>query len=67
MRVACRVDDNEVGVVARSFMDAVDQIAFMIVLKRFDEGSDALSLRDQRSVNGIECGESIVLWLAAAQ
>src|SRR5512139_2354092 len=67
MGVARRVDDDEVDVVARSLVDAVDQGAFVVVLKGFDLCAGRLAAADQRAVDVVERGKTVMLGLAAAQ
>src|SRR5512139_1882130 len=67
VRVACRVDDDEVDMVARSLVDAVDQGAFVVVLKGFDLGASRFAAADQCAVDVIERGKAVMLGLAAAQ
>src|SRR4030042_2980769 len=65
--VARRVDDDEVDVIVRSLVDAVDQGALGVVVEGFDLCSGGFPAADQRAVDVVERGEAVVPGLAAAQ
>src|SRR5574340_360782 len=65
--VTRRVDDDEVDMVARSLVDAVDQGAFVVVLEGFDLGASRFAAAGQRAVDVVERGKAVMLGLAATQ
>ncbi len=65
--VGRRVDDDEVDVIARGLVDAVDQRAFVVVLKGFDLRTGRFAAADQRAVDVVERGEAVMPGFAAAQ
>src|SRR3569623_355401 len=65
--VGRRIDDDEIHVVAGSLVQPVDQGAFMVVLKGFDVCPGGFSQVDQRTIDVVERGETVMFGFAAAQ
>ena len=65
--VARRIDDDEVDLVVRGLMDAIDQGAFVVVLEGLDLCVNGFPAADQHTVDVVERGEAVVPGFAAAQ
>src|SRR5512139_1112401 len=65
VRVARRVDDDEIDMVAHGLVDAIDQGAFVVVLKGFDLYARRFPAADQRAVDVVEGGKTVMLGFAA--
>ena len=64
--VARRIDDDEVDLVVCGLVDAVDQGAFVVVLKGLDRGASGFPAADQRTVDVVKRGVAVVPGFAAA-
>ena len=67
MGVARRVDDDEIDVIARSLVHAIDQATFVVVLKSFDLRASSLPAGSERAVDVVERGKTVMLGLTATQ
>ena len=67
MGVTRRIDENEVNLIARGLVHAINQGAFMIVLKDFDQSPGSAPAVDQSAVDVGERDEAIVRGLTTPQ
>ena len=67
MGVTRRIDENEVNLIARGLVHAINQGAFMIVLKGFDQRPGSAPAVDQSAVDVGERDEAIVRGLTTTQ
>ena len=67
MGVSRRIDDDEIHLVARGFVQPVDQGTFVVVLEGFDVCAGGFSAADQRTVDVVERGEAVMLGFAVAE
>ena len=67
VRVGSRIDHDEINMIVAGLVDTLNQRPFVVVLKGFDERTDGIPATDQRTIDIIERGESVMLGFAAAQ